>query len=525
MSRLRRVSLLLLGIAALQLRSQGQAKLDADLGEIAGRAPIFVRMADQVFRRGGDYEAFCREHARTPRSRLRAQTLARLLQSSEQSWTAVSDRVERLTAAGGLRDVRRFWVVNGFAGDATAAACRELASWPEVAFVYRQRQPGLAQHHTSQRGDAWRARRRGDLERALAMQSVDEPAFDQDGLRVPWNLARIRADVAWRSGAHGQGVVIALCDSGLLVTPPLASALWCNRGETLNGEDDDGNGHVDDLFGWDCDGDTPFAVGDGPNSHGSMCAGILAGRPWGEPRTVTGVAPRARLMVLQGTGRLQAYEYAIQNHADVFSMSYMWINVELGHYRGLFRTAHEHMAACGVVAVGGAGNFRKTAPAGRQIALPKDIPCVITAAGIREDGTQAGPSSEGPCTWDGVAFYDDFPPARPLRKPDVTGVFGGYPVWHHTELRGRKLQVDQVGDDGIGLVRGPQGNSFSGPHAGGVVALMLSVQRELTPWRIKGLLEATCEDLGDEGPDNVYGAGLLQADAAVAAARAAIIDD
>ena len=109
-------------------------------------------------------------------------------------------------------------------------------------------------------------------------------------------------------------------------------------------------------------------------------------------------------------GVLRAYEYALVEGADILSMSYMWVNRPLGHYRGLYRLAHEHLCAAGVVAVGGAGNFARRAPQGKQIALPKDIPCVIAAAGILEDGRLSPASSRGPVTWDGVRYYDDHGP-------------------------------------------------------------------------------------------------------------------
>jgi hypothetical protein len=53
---------------------------------------------------------------------------------------------------------------------------------------------------------------------------------------------------------------------------------------------------------------------------------------------------------------------------------------------------------------------------------------------------------------------------------------------------------------------------------------MLSAQPELTPWRVQELMAACCKDLGEPGWDVVYGAGLLQADAAVRAARAAKVE-
>jgi hypothetical protein len=523
---MRALVLAALGIA-IPAQQDLAPKSDPDLAEFTGRAPVLVRMADQLFARGGAFEAFCAAQGDARRREVRAASIATLRARADAAWAAVREAVDELTGDGSIRDVQRFWIVNGFACDASAAAVRRLAALDAVAFVHRQTQPGLAQHRSAPRSQQWRDARRADQQRALAMLEAagDEPAFDVDGLEIPWNLRRVRADGAWATGAHGQGVTVAVLDTGVLVTLPLMQALWRNEREEPNGEDDDGNGFVDDLFGWDFQGDTPFVVGDGEQSHGTMCAGIIAGRPHGEPRTITGVAPRARLLVLRGQGLLRAYEYAALAGADVLSMSYMWIRVELGSYRGVFRTAHEHLAACGVVAVGGAGNFGESAPAGRQIALPKDIPCVIAAAGVLEDGVAPAFSSRGPCTWHDVLFFADHPPDAPLAKPDVTGCCGGFPVWHWARAGNRRrAQVVWQDDSGIGLIVGPRGNSFSGPHAAGVAALMLSVNPELTPWRIKALMEAACADLGEPGRDSVYGAGLLQADRAVAAARAARVE-
>jgi subtilisin family serine protease len=223
-------------------------------------------------------------------------------------------------------------------------------------------------------------------------------------------------------------------------------------------------------------------------------------------------------MVLRGMGYLKAYEYALERGADVLSMSYMWVNVELRNYRGVYRTAHEHLAAGGVVSVGGAGNFANL-PRGRQIALPKDIPCVIAASGILEDGSKAPASSEGPCFWTGVRFYDDYSESNPLGKPDVTGFFGGYPMWARPQGFGGRMRIVSQEGPNFALVIGPQGNSFSGPHAAGVAALMLSANPELPAWQVKSLMENTCTDLGAAGRDTTFGAGLLNAADAVRAAK------
>jgi len=499
-----------------------QSACDDGLERGAAPQPVFVRMRQQLFALGGEYEAFRADHATTPRHALRRQVLADLHARASASWQQVAAAVTQLQQGGHLQHLQRFWIVNGFAADADGAAVQALAALPAVAFVHRQTQPGRSQQQTERRAADWLKQRGEDEQRALALLRGRGPEgpFSSATLTVPWNLQAIHADAAWRLGASGQGVVIAMLDSGVLCMPPLVEALWQNPEEQPDGIDNDGNGLVDDLFGWDFDGGTRFVVGDGAQSHGTMCGGILAGRPWGEPRTVTGVAPRAQLMVLRGMGSLRAYEYAATMGADVLSMSYMWIGRELGSYRGVFRTAHEHLAACGVVAVGGAGNFAKTQPEGRQIALPKDIPCVITASGIGKDGSAPPFSSRGPCTWADVPFFRDYPAEAPLHKPDVAGCAAGFPVWHWQAFPGREVKVLWGDKQGVGLIQGPQGNSFSGPHAAGVAALVLSVCPELPAWRVKEVLEQSAKDLGDPGWDATYGNGLLQADAAVRAARA-----
>jgi len=506
--------------------SRASAKLDEGIVEHQSRKyPVFVRMADQLFRRGGDYEAFCRERGKQKRGELRRFVLQTLREKSNRSWQKTEQALRELEAAKQVGSIERFWIVNGFACDATWAACRRLAEREAVAFVYMQRGPVRQHRPPTFRLSAAQREQMLEGQRAVYRQvleqwkdDTDEP-FSAEGLEIPWNLERIGADAAWREGATGKGVVVALCDTGLMVAPALVRALWRNPKEKLNGEDDDGNGYVDDLFGYDFASRSFYALGDRARlPHGSMCAGIVAGRPLNDRKLVTGVAPRARVMPLRGMGLLNAYQYALANGADVLSMSYMWPRVKLGHYRGLYRTAHEHLAAGGIVAVGGAGNFSRL-PSGSQIALPKDIPCVIAAAGILEDGSKAPMGSEGPCTWNGVKFYDDYPPDAPLPKPDVTGCFGGYPVWGRP-LAFRRFRIVTKVDQRFALIVGPQGNSFSGPHAGGVAALMLSANPELNAWEVKELMERTCKDIGAKGRDTVFGAGLLQALEAVRAAKA-----
>jgi subtilisin family serine protease len=91
-----------------------------------------------------------------------------------------------------------------------------------------------------------------------------------------WGLARIAAPAAWDLQTGLATVPIAIVDSGMDVThPDLASQLWRNPGEVAaNGLDDDGNGHVDDLNGWNVFGGN--ADLSDTTGHGTEVAGIVA---------------------------------------------------------------------------------------------------------------------------------------------------------------------------------------------------------------------------------------------------------
>ena len=197
--------------------------------------------------------------------------------------------------------------------------------------------------------------------------------FDPSEFEIPWNLNRVGVDRAWSEhGVTGRGVVVAVLDSGMMAIPALTQSLWHNSMESLNGKDDDGNGYVDDVFGYDFRKNSPYNVTPSRPAHGTLCAGIIAGRPSAQPKAiVTGIAPRSKIMPLCGSGQLSIYEYALEQGADVLSMSYTMDPQNLGHYRGMFRTAHEHLAAAGVVSVGGAGNYARSRPEGWQIGTPQ----------------------------------------------------------------------------------------------------------------------------------------------------------
>lgn len=135
---------------------------------------------------------------------------------------------------------------------------------------------------------------------------------------------------AWDVTTGSPDVVIAVIDDGVLHShPDLSPNLWTNPGEVAgNGLDDDGNGKIDDVHGWDFARDTPDTnpIG-GVNSHGTSVAGIAAAHAKGG---VTGACQRCRVLpvkIFHGSSfagdaaAAEALRYAAR-HADVLTNSW-----------------------------------------------------------------------------------------------------------------------------------------------------------------------------------------------------------
>jgi len=113
--------------------------------------------------------------------------------------------------------------------------------------------------------------------------------------------ADIDAPEAWDIQTGNPNLVIGVIDSGVDYThPDLAANIWTNPGEIAgNGIDDDGNGYIDDVRGWD------FASNDNDpmdvNGHGTHVAGTIAAKG-NNGVGVTGVAWNAKIVILRFLG-------------------------------------------------------------------------------------------------------------------------------------------------------------------------------------------------------------------------------
>lgn len=450
------------------------------------RVPVLLLGRTQLLRGPDAFSEFARSNSARRRTELRQEVTGRLKQ------IASAEQGEILAALGSPAEARQLWIVNAIVAPLSADEIRRAATLDQVIYIYHAQEVPIAPSPA------------GTVSEVITTERVP---FSLRGKKVPWNLRQIKADKVWRKlKVTGDGTIIALLDNGLnYAHHDLRSNIWVNEREVANnGVDDDGNGFVDDYYGYDFVSMKAEVRSFGSQAqHGTWTAGIAAGD--GSGGMITGVAPRAKVMSLVQQSiytTMLAFQYALENGADVFNMSFSIPG--LGNLRGVWRLMADHAVSAGAVLVTGAGNFQKTAPIPIQQRTPEDIPSVISVGGVDRNLQVTSFSSFGPVEWASVKFYNDFPMPAGLTKPDLAAFPGAdYPV----------LGLDDTSyiDPNTSI----RGNSFSGPHVAGVAALMLSAAPELPAWKVKEILESTATDLGHRGKDNQTGSGLANAYKAV----------
>jgi subtilisin family serine protease len=220
-------------------------------------------------------------------------------------------------------------------------------------------------------------------------RAVEQWAHDGNG---PMGIAS-----AWRHVTGGD-VTVAIVDSGVdLAHPDLAPNLWTNPGEIPgNGRDDDGNGYVDDVHGYDfADGD---ATPQDENGHGTHVAGIVAAR--GDNGIgIAGTAWRARLMAVRVLDRDAAgttatvadgVRYAVANGARIVNLSLAG-PASSADLEAAVVEAAEH----GVLIVAAAGNAGRDLTSAPAYPAAYPLPDVLGVAATREDGSLSPVSDFG----------------------------------------------------------------------------------------------------------------------------------
>ena len=374
------------------------------------------------------------------------------------------------------------------------------------------------------------------LDQALSLP--DDPFLQSSGswgqnYSDLWGLSRVGAPAVWDL-SRGEGIVVAVVDTGLdRFHPDIAENVWLNRGEDLNGNglpdpadlnglDDDQNGYIDDLTGFDfahsVDADQEGTF-DGPHDrsdpgplddvgHGTHIAGTIAA-VGNNGEGIIGVAPRARVMALKGfsaegsasdSDLWRAVLYAAENGASVVNNS--WSCGTPCPRNPLAIEVLDWVEAMGTVVVTSAGNA-STDVVQRS---PENDDRVLTVGSIGFEDQISGFSNRG---W-GIDVV------APGGGPNGDS---GVRVSRRNILSLLSSEYDpnqepfRVEEDYLRLA----GTSMAAPHVTGAVALLRSMRPDLSPEQVRSLIRSTGRDLGLPGPDPLYGRGLLDLPALLAA--------
>lgn len=220
------------------------------------------------------------------------------------------------------------------------------------------------------------------------------------------------------------------------------------------------------------------------NGHGTRCASLIAGG--GEQQ---GVAPKAKLVVVKVMDRegacylsdaIRALAWCLENK-DRYGIKVISFSVggeSPSEGTSLLDEACNKMVDDGLVMCVAAGN---SGPAQGTIVIPGDAEKVITVGAVYESGEIFDRSSRGPV-------------ANGEIKPDVVTL--GVDVV--SALAGSKDSYSSM-----------SGTSMAVPQIAGAAALLLQAEPDLKPSDVKRTMLRTADDLGQPGPDNVYGYGAL----------------
>jgi subtilisin family serine protease len=403
----------------------------------------------------------------------------------------VMNYLDSLAQNESVTEIKSFWIFNGINCCATKGVIETLSYLDDILIIGFDKLEKMIPDYESSPAESTR--------------------------EIPWNVTKVKADSVWNLGYNGEGVIVGVFDTGVNYNHnDLKNQMWTHPNFPYHGWNfvDNNNNPMDNSN-----------VG-----HGTYCAGIVAGN--GTAGTQTGMAPEATIMalrVLDNTGYgipsdvCSAMEFAIMRNVHIFSMSIGWRDPTAAT-RLLFRNAMVNVLEAGVIASVAAGNegddFDED-PIPQNVRTPGDCPppwlhpdqtttgglsAVVSVGSTDINDTIAKSSSNGHVTWQDVTGYNDYPydPGMGLIRPDVCAP--GVNI----------KSCSRFSNSGYFT---SSGTSAAAPCVAGIIALMLSKNRLLTPAEICKIIETKAVNLpfSTSSKGNIYGSGRIDAYSAMLA--------
>lgn len=320
-----------------------------------------------------------------------------------------------------------------------------------------------------------------------------------DELQSLWGMKAIKTKEAWAS-SKGSGVIVAVSDTGIYIRHgELESQMHVNVGETgvddqgidksKNKIDDDGNGYVDDVYGWDFS--SKRAAKSDNHYHGTHVAGTIAAAENGF--AIAGVAPKAKLLVstfigADGSGSeangARSIVYAADNGAKIINCSWGGDGTSQ-----VIDDAIAYAQQKGVLIIAAAGNSGRNTDKAPHVPSTSKLENIISVGAVDgHKGKRAWFSNYGAETVDIAApGFEIFSTKNPM-----------YGV--------RKLYETL------------SGTSMAAPHASGVAALIWSLRPDLD-WRAVKDIILKSVDPNKHWEGNSTTGGVLRADKAIELAK------
>ncbi|MFH1294849.1 MAG: S8 family serine peptidase [Candidatus Aenigmatarchaeota archaeon] len=285
--------------------------------------------------------------------------------------------------------------------------------------------------------------------------------------------------------AEEPGIVVAVIDSGIDRTvPQLERSMWVNEDEIPgNGMDDDRNGYVDDVNGWDFrDNDNDSLSGSAMHWHGTFVAGIIVQTD----SLAVSYVEQIRIMdlrfldfknefkILNFNKLIAAIDYAVDNGADIINLS---IQIYETPPSGRLEEALNRARYYGVLIVGIAGSAGNG-----DILYPGKYASVVAVSALEKD----------------------------------------YTLWKYSNY-GYEVEFGAIGVDVESTVPGGavakrSGTSFAAPQVTRAAALVMACNHGLSPLDSLNILRQNAHDIVLQGRDTWSGYGIVDLETSIAAA-------